>query len=91
MHHSTVLLRLEASKTIAGDLPPSSSVTGVTRSAAVLMIRDPVGPLPVNVICSSDRDGWWVIAAFPAMQSTAHATGTNKIQTRVRKVALFGT
>ena len=39
--------RLASAATITGDLPPSSSVTGVRCSAAAFMTSDPTAPLPV--------------------------------------------
>ncbi len=42
-----------SARTIIGSLPPSSSETGVSRSAALAMIFLPVAVEPVNMIMST--------------------------------------
>ena len=53
--------RSASANTILADLPPSSSVTGTTWSAAAFMIAIPVGTEPVKVMWS--MPGWEASAA----------------------------
>jgi hypothetical protein len=49
--------------TTTGDLPPSSSVTDATCSAADFMICLPVSTEPVNVTCATSG---WLTSGTPA-------------------------
>src|SRR2546430_15944130 len=53
--------RSASAKMMFGDLPPSSSVTGTTLSAAAFMMAIPVGTEPVKVMWL--MPGWAAIAA----------------------------
>ena len=57
----TALSRSASSKTICGDLPPSSSDTRAPRAAAVAPMRSPVVVEPVKAILSTP--GWSTSAA----------------------------
>ena len=43
-------------QTMQGDLPPSSRVTGLMRSAACFMMILPTSVLPVNATCNTMHD-----------------------------------
>ncbi|CFW30601.1 Uncharacterised protein [Bordetella pertussis] len=55
--------RSASAKTICGDLPPSSSVTGTCRSAAVCVTSTPTRGEPVNEMWSMPG---WRVRASPA-------------------------
>ncbi len=57
------LATLASSKTMLGDLPPSSSVEPMNRHAVAAAMREPVAVLPVNEIFASSG---WSTRACPA-------------------------
>ena len=63
--------RSASAKTMLGDFPPSSRVTGTTLSAAAFITAIPVGTEPVKVI--------WLIPGCPA--SAAPATSPRPVST----------
>ena len=76
--------------TIAGDLPPSSRVSGVRLGAAAAMTLRPTAVEPVNTRWSSGSAAKAAATSAPPVATATRSAGNTPVSSERRKAALRG-